>query len=181
MVNVRWITYHFLASHLVTLRQRHLGVAFKFSIILKSKTHQNMFLTTEAVDAPSLGVFMVGWSSWQPDLVDGNPIHGRDVGTRWSLRILPTQGILWFYELSLRVKPLVQFSTVTTWSAHHKGTSRYRWIVPWPAKIWIYPTFFLHPTCDKMHAVGVFPYPSLHQRTQNHRIIDSLTHRIIGS
>jgi len=41
-----------------------------------------MFLTREALDAPSLGVFMVGWGSWQPDLVGGNPVHGRDVGAR---------------------------------------------------------------------------------------------------
>ena len=31
----------------------------------------------------------------QPGLVDGVPAHGRGVQTRWSLRSLPTQTILW--------------------------------------------------------------------------------------
>jgi len=36
----------------------------------------------------------VGWSSEQPGLVEGVPAHGRGVGTRWSLRPLPTFTIL---------------------------------------------------------------------------------------
>jgi len=34
----------------------------------------------------------------QPGLVEGVPAHGREVGKRWSLRSLPTQTILRFYE-----------------------------------------------------------------------------------
>ena len=37
----------------------------------------------------------VGWSSEQPGLVKDVPAHGRGVGTRWSLRSLPTLTILW--------------------------------------------------------------------------------------
>ena len=37
-------------------------------------------------------------SSEQPGLVGYVPAHGRGVGTRWSLRPLPTQTILWFYD-----------------------------------------------------------------------------------
>jgi len=40
----------------------------------------------------------VGWSSEQPGLVEDVPAHGRGVGTRWSLRSLPTLTILWFYD-----------------------------------------------------------------------------------
>ena len=41
----------------------------------------------------------VGWSSEQPDLVEDVPADGRGVGTRWALRSLPTQTILWFYDV----------------------------------------------------------------------------------
>ena len=33
----------------------------------------------------------------QPGLVEDVPVHGRGVGTRWSLRSVPTQTILWFF------------------------------------------------------------------------------------
>ena len=36
----------------------------------------------------------VRWGPGQPDLVGSNHIHGRGVGTRWSLRSLPIQAIL---------------------------------------------------------------------------------------
>jgi len=34
----------------------------------------------------------------QPGLVEDVPAHGRGVGTKWALRSLPTQTILWFCE-----------------------------------------------------------------------------------
>ena len=34
----------------------------------------------------------------QPGLVEGVPAHGKGVGSRWSLRSLPTQTILWKTE-----------------------------------------------------------------------------------
>ena len=37
----------------------------------------------------------------QPGLVEDVPAHGRGLGTRWSLRSLPTQTILWFYSMIL--------------------------------------------------------------------------------
>jgi len=40
----------------------------------------------------------VGWGFEQAGVVEGVPAHGRGVGTRWSLRSLPTQTILWFYD-----------------------------------------------------------------------------------
>ena len=43
-----------------------------------------------------------GWGFEQPGLVEGVPAHGRGVGTRGSVRSLPTQTnlwfILWFYD-----------------------------------------------------------------------------------
>jgi len=53
-------------------------------------------LPREVVDAPSLEVVQgqAGWSSEQPGLVEDVPAHGRGVGTRWSLRSLPTLTIL---------------------------------------------------------------------------------------
>jgi len=35
-----------------------------------------------------------GWGFEQPGLVEGVPAHGRGVGTRVSLRFLPTQTIV---------------------------------------------------------------------------------------
>ena len=43
----------------------------------------------------------VGRSSEQTGLVEDVPAHGRRVGTRWSLRSLPTQTILWWFYDSL--------------------------------------------------------------------------------
>jgi len=55
-------------------------------------------LPREAVAAPLPGSVQgqVGWSSEQPGVVESVLAHGRGVGTRWSLRSLPTQTILWF-------------------------------------------------------------------------------------
>ena len=36
----------------------------------------------------------LGWGFEQPGLVEGVPAHGRGVGTRWSLKYLPTLTIL---------------------------------------------------------------------------------------
>jgi len=46
------------------------------------------------------GWIQVGCSSEQPGLVEDVPAHGRGVGTRWSLRSLPTLTGLWFYDIS---------------------------------------------------------------------------------
>ncbi|GAB0188788.1 hypothetical protein GRJ2_001344100 [Grus japonensis] len=51
-------------------------------------------LPIEAVAAPSPVQGQVGWGFGQPGLVEGVPAHGRGVGTRWSLRSLPTQTFL---------------------------------------------------------------------------------------
>jgi len=51
-------------------------------------------LPREVVDAPCLEVFKVGWSSEQRGLVEDVPAYGRGVGTRLSLRSLPTLTIL---------------------------------------------------------------------------------------
>jgi len=40
----------------------------------------------------------VGWSSEQPGLAKDVPADGRGVGTRWSLRSVPTLTIVWFYD-----------------------------------------------------------------------------------
>jgi len=51
----------------------------------------------EAVEAPSLEMFKVrldGWSFELSDLLGGVPAHGREVGTRLTLRSFPTQTIL---------------------------------------------------------------------------------------
>lgn len=39
----------------------------------------------------------VGWGCRQPDLV-GKPADSRRAGTRWSLKSLPSQTVLWFYN-----------------------------------------------------------------------------------
>jgi len=55
---------------------------------------------TYLVDAPSWQCSRPGWmGSEQPGLVESVPAHGRGVGTRWSFRSLPTQTILWFYDI----------------------------------------------------------------------------------
>jgi len=45
-----------------------------------------------------LELHVLGTSSEHPGLVEDVPTHGRGVGTRRSLRSLPTQTILWFYD-----------------------------------------------------------------------------------
>lgn len=52
-----------------------------------------------------LNIYQAGWGHALPDLVPalvvGNSVHGRGVGSRWSLRFPPTQVILWsFYDTS---------------------------------------------------------------------------------
>jgi len=42
----------------------------------------------------------VGWGFEQPGLVESVPAHGRGVGTRWPVRSLLTQTILWFCDTS---------------------------------------------------------------------------------
>ena len=60
-------------------------------------------LPREVVDTPLPVVVQgqVGWSSEQPGLVGDVPAHGRGVGTRWSLRFLPTLTILWFCDFMI--------------------------------------------------------------------------------
>lgn len=43
----------------------------------------------------------------QPHLVSGTPAHDRGVGTKWSLRFLPIQTILWFYYVSLLLREFI--------------------------------------------------------------------------
>ena len=62
-------------------------------------------LPREAVANPLPGSVQgqVGWSSEHPGLVEDVPAHGRGFGTRWFLRSLPTQTILWFYPSLLGI------------------------------------------------------------------------------
>lgn len=50
----------------------------------------------DCVLSSSLG--QIGLGPGQLDEMDGNPVHGREVGTQWSLRSLQTQTIIWFYD-----------------------------------------------------------------------------------
>lgn len=40
-----------------------------------------------------------GWVLGQLDLVGGNPSQSRGSGSRWSLKYLPTQDLLWLYHM----------------------------------------------------------------------------------
>jgi len=51
-------------------------------------------LPREAVAAPSLAVFKVGWVFEHPGLVEGVPVHGTGVGTRLSFKVPSTQTVL---------------------------------------------------------------------------------------
>ena len=64
-------------------------------------------LPREAVDAPSLEVFKTRLGAALGNLIESvaslpSPGGGR---TRWSLRSLPTQAILWFYDLQKNCIP----------------------------------------------------------------------------
>ena len=39
----------------------------------------------------------------QPELVEGSPAHGRGIGTKRSLRSIPSQNILLFYDVINKV------------------------------------------------------------------------------
>jgi len=54
------------------------------------------------------------WGFEQPGLVEDVPAHGREVGTRWSLRSLPTQTILLFDVYS---KCTYTINLLPEWSA----------------------------------------------------------------
>ena len=63
----------------------------------------------------------VGWGFEQSGLVEGVPAHSRGVGTRWSLRSLPTQTILWFFDFqnwSCSVKSLLSRACITCSDQH---------------------------------------------------------------
>ena len=73
----------------------------------------------EVVDAPAGVQDLVGWGSGQPGLVldmeVGGPACSSRVGGSWSLRFLPTQAILWFYDSMINFrqwKHLTDASTV---------------------------------------------------------------------
>jgi len=52
------------------------------------------------------GWIQIGWGFEQPGLLEGVPAHGSRLGTRRSLRTLPTQNMLWIYDFLRRVNPL---------------------------------------------------------------------------
>jgi len=47
----------------------------------------------------------------------GNPVHSRGVGTRWSLRSLPAQVILWFYNFEIWLLTL-KYCWIQTYELH---------------------------------------------------------------
>jgi len=40
---------------------------------------------------PGFDQGQIVWDPGKPDLVNSNPVHSREIGTRWSSRFLPTQ------------------------------------------------------------------------------------------
>ena len=78
----------------------------------------------------------VGWGFEQPGLVEGVPAHGSGIGTRWSLRSLPTHTLLWFCDnshsallrVSLNVYPCG--SPVTATAQNPGGWSICEWKYP---------------------------------------------------
>ena len=56
----------------------------------------------------------IGRYPGQPDLAGGNCVHGRRIITRRSVRSLPTQAILWFYEYLGCLNSLVWIYTNTS-------------------------------------------------------------------
>lgn len=65
-------------------------------LYLEVVRHQNR-LPRETLGVPSLDVGVqgqVGWDCEQPALVEGDPICGREIGTRWCLRSITTKTIL---------------------------------------------------------------------------------------
>lgn len=59
-----------------------------------------------------------GWMR-QPALMGGVSGHGREVRTRWFLRSLPTQSILWFYGHTQGCATNWFFSEKDMWAKHH--------------------------------------------------------------
>lgn len=54
----------------------------------------------------------VGWDFEYPDLVGGIPAHGRGLGTRWPLKSIPAQTILWFCEIVQLIRMLANSKIV---------------------------------------------------------------------
>ena len=67
--------------------------------ILSVVRHRNRLPTGYPVDAPPWKCSRPGWMGLWATWSSGRcPCPQQGVGTRWSLRFLPTQTILWFYE-----------------------------------------------------------------------------------
>lgn len=55
----------------------------------------------------------VGWGLGLSDLVGDVPAHGRGVGGRWSVRSIPTQTIIWFYDFISTEETLIAFIDIS--------------------------------------------------------------------
>jgi len=79
----------------------------------------------------------VGWGPGQSDLVldlvTGNPACGRGGGTWWSLRSLPTQAFLWFYDHVILwcYDSHLLFIWICLPPVYFTGHVNHRWLVTW--------------------------------------------------
>ena len=65
--------------------------------------YYDLGVSSDGIDGSDRGVHcQVGWGPGQPglalDMEVGSPACGREIGAWWSLRSLPTQDILQFYD-----------------------------------------------------------------------------------
>lgn len=67
----------------------------------------------------------VGWGFDQPGLAKDFPVHGRGVGTRWSLNSLPIQTILWFFSINTAWQKCNDTSVTTQRTPSHQVSMCY--------------------------------------------------------
>ena len=135
-------------------------------------------LPRAVVDAPSLEVLKARLAEALSNLVEGVPAHSRGVGTRWSLRSLPTQTILWFYELSGKTYTwkVIRPKRFVCRRLQHCCTHSFPFLVPPPS------LNFISTYAYMMHIIPFFLiscticHYSFHYQDLLHRFYWSMTH-----
>ena len=86
---------------------------------------QTMPKIQKITNSTKRGANMAGQGSEQPDLAVRVPVHCRGVGLEYLLRSLPTQVVLWFYDMPEISWDLSHWSADWKWWLNFRGSDRW--------------------------------------------------------